>query len=103
MSGRWAGSTRRSRLPRNWDTDIRPRVLRRDGYRCTWTEDGPRCRARATDVDHINPGDDHSLENLTSLCGPHHAIKSAREGGRAAAARRAEAKLPAEPHPGMLP
>ncbi|MEU7177038.1 MULTISPECIES: HNH endonuclease [Streptomyces] len=42
----------------------------------------------ATDVDHIEPGDNHDAENLQSLCRHHHARKSAREGANAANAKR---------------
>lgn len=91
--GGWQTSDRRARLPKDW-ARIRRVVLERDGGRCTWTdrEDGQwtRCPAPATDVDHIRPGDDHSLENLRSLCGPHHDAKTAKEAGRGRAKRRAE-------------
>lgn len=79
----WEGSTRRQRLPGNWEL-IKRRIKRRDGYRCTWVdEDGQRCTALATDVDHIVRGDDHSDANLRALCGPHHASKSGQEGNAA--------------------
>lgn len=99
MSGHWAGSNRRARLPKNWPT-IRARILRRDEHRCTWMTNGHRCTAPATDVDHRRPGDDHSDANLRSLCGPHHARKSAAEGGRAP--HRRLRRRPAEAHPGLL-
>lgn len=76
----WEGSTRAERLPSNWSA-IRRRILRRDGYRCQASG----CGARATEVDHIIPNDDHSPENLQSLCSPHHLEKTLAE---AAAARR---------------
>ena len=104
MSGGWIGSTRRARLPADWSRR-RSRVLRRDGYQCTATDDNgerQRCEEPATDVDHIEPGDDHSDANLTALCGWHHARKSAREGGQAASARRIPRRRPPEPHPGDL-
>ncbi|MFB8351005.1 HNH endonuclease [Streptomyces niveus] len=101
----WQGSDRRSRLPADWQK-IRLRVLRRDGGQCTTlTEAGARCDSSATDVDHIRPGDDHSLGNLRSLCSYHHRIKSSQEGAAAYnAKRRAIAKRfqRAEQHPGLL-
>lgn len=101
MSG-WDGSTRRERLPADWP-ERRLYVLRRDGYRCTaLRRDNTRCPVRATDVDHIRPGDNHDSANLTSLCRWHHARKSAAEGGRAAAARRAPRRRPPERHPGDI-
>lgn len=105
MSGQWQGSTRRSRLPKNWRTEIRPRILRRDGYRCTVDEGGMRCPSKATDVDHIIPNDDHSDDNLRSICQWHHRRKSASEGGtakQAAMGRRPGRRRPREPHPGLI-
>ena len=90
MSGKWAGSNRRSRLPPDWPVR-RKRIFARDGGRCTYVErDGTRCPLPATDVDHVERGDDHSDENLTSLCEGHHAHKSAREGVEAKAAKKAK-------------
>ncbi len=60
----------------------------------------------ADGVDHVIPGDDHSLENLKAI---HHHVepfchraKSSAEGGRAAQAKRIPRKRPQERHPGML-
>ncbi|ASU85953.1 HNH endonuclease [Nocardiopsis gilva YIM 90087] len=100
MSG-WRNSTRRSRLPRSWPS-VRAGVLERDGYRCTWIEHGERCERVATDVDHIVNGDDHSDQNLRSLCRPHHRAKSSSEGGRAAAAKQPKRRRDPEPHPGLI-
>ena len=102
----WQGSTRKSRLPKDWPKR-RNHVLKRDGYRCTEVQlDGARCTAKATDVDHVIPNDDDSYENLASLCGWHHLRKSSGEGGAAKAAqRRKSAQLvlrQPERHPGML-
>lgn len=79
----WEGSTRRNRLPRDW-AKRRLKVLARDGGRCQLREKPgePICGARGNEVDHIQRGDDHSLENLRVLCRMHHAVKSAREGGQ---------------------
>lgn len=71
----WVGSDRKERLPPDW-LAIRKRILERDGRRCCWVEDGNRCLAEATDVDHKIPGDDHSPSNLQSLCRRHHLIKT---------------------------
>ena len=95
MSGQWASSTRRTRLPRNWAT-LRYHTLKRDSWRCV------QCGALATDVDHIIPNDDHAISNLQSLCAPHHREKTQREAQAAGAARRARGRLPTEPHPGMV-
>jgi 5-methylcytosine-specific restriction endonuclease McrA len=101
----WEGSDRRSRLPADWPT-IRLRVLRRDAGQCTALDQaGARCVEVATDVDHIKPGDDHSMENLRSLCTWHHRKKSGAEGAAAQRAKRRaiEKKFRrTEQHPGLL-
>jgi 5-methylcytosine-specific restriction protein A len=95
----WQGSTRLVRLPKDWQRR-RQAVIRRDGGRCR------RCGAPgARDVDHIRPGDDHSLTNLQLLCRRCHGTKSAHEGTTAAAAARARHpshRRPPEPHPGTI-
>lgn len=102
MSGQWAGSGRRYRLPPNWPA-LRRATFERDNWRCTTIlPDGRRCREVATDCDHVIPGDDHSPHNLTSLCAPHHREKSAREGVEAKAAKAAKVRRPPEPHPGRI-
>lgn len=101
----WQGSERREGLPPDW-AKLRQRILRRDGHRCTHTDNyGARCSDPATDVDHITPGNDHSESNLRSLCDFHHKKKSGAEGARAAAAnrRRNDKKFRrGESHPGLL-
>ena len=105
MATQWQGSNRRDRLPANWNT-LRQRVHRRDGSRCkVYLSDGTQCNAPAVDVDHIQRGDDHSLENLRCICDYHHKAKSAQEGGRAyqAKMRKSKAKFRREEmHPGLL-
>lgn len=102
----WEGSDRRDRLPPDWNTRIRPRILRRDGHRCTARHTGgAHCPEPATDVDHIIPGDDHRDENLTSLCQWHHQRKSSREGAAARAAqwrRHNRRYRRTEGHPGIV-
>lgn len=105
--GRWDSSNRSSRLPGNWDS-IRQKVRKRDDYQCTWTDrvegERVRCPGPADDVDHIKPGDDHSLENLRSLCHAHHARKTSREGHFANWAQRREIHKKfrrTETHPGL--
>lgn len=69
---------RAKELPANW-ASLRARILRRDGFTCRWVEDDIRCHNRANEVDHIIRGDDHSPENLQSLCKLHHAMKTSKE------------------------
>ncbi len=99
----WKGSNRRNMLPRNWYTEIRPRILARDRGRCQWIRNDTEelCGAPANQVDHRNQERnwDHSDSNLQALCEYHHAIKSSSEGGLAAAARRKTAAR--RNHPGV--
>lgn len=115
---------RRSPLPQGWGNK-RGRVLRRDGYRCTWntthpdgrwvgndgreisTEEMPRaadyperCTAPARDVDHIDGDDDHTPGNLRSLCGTHHDKRTAKQ-ARAASPAFPRKTRPAPRHPGL--
>lgn len=95
----WYTSDRRGRLPHDWER-IRTRALSRAAYQCQAVEHDPRCDGRATDVDHIRPGDDHSLDNLQALSDVCHRAKTARE---SIARNRARARMrlhPVEPHPG---
>ncbi|MEV0608111.1 HNH endonuclease [Polymorphospora rubra] len=104
MSGGWADSDRRTHLPANWP-HIRQRILTRDGHRCTALDNGTRCDLTATDVHHIGDRDDHSDDNLTSLCAWHHKQETTKEGQaarRAKAAERLAERRAAERHPGLL-
>lgn len=85
----WVNSDRREELPPDWQA-LRREALERDDYRCQW----PFCGELASDVDHIIPGQDHSLANLQCLCKPHHLTKTARERVAFKQAR------PREAHPG---
>ena len=94
----WQNSNRRNELPREWHK-LRAKVKKRDGDTCVL------CGRAGTDVDHIVPGDDHSLMNLRLLCSDCHLKKSAEEGGAAYRAKRRaiENKLRrTEQHPGIL-
>ncbi len=108
MAGGWAGSTRRERLPDDWPQRVTA-VMQRDEYRCTHlrSDNGRRCGARATDVDHLQRGDDHRLANLAAKCAFHHRRKTAGEGNAARtltqAERRAREAGAREQHPGVLP
>lgn len=101
----WHTSRRKDRLPDDWD-QIRKVVLTRCGNRCQHREEsGARCYQPATDVDHIQRGDDlggPGYTNLQGLCGTHHALKSAREGNERKAEIRALLKRPEEENPGRI-
>lgn len=97
----WAGSTRRARLPKDWPR-TRRRILRRDDHSCqTRFSDGRICAMPANQVDHVEPGDDHSDANLQALCEWCHTRKSSSEGGRAAALTRVSAHKPKPTHPAL--
>ena len=96
----WEHSTRRQRLPHDWPTRRR-RILRRDQGICHICH-----RPGATEVDHVNPGDDHADNNLAAIHTTCHRTKSAGEGGTAAGhsrrARAAQRLRPIEPPPGLI-
>lgn len=96
MASTWASSDRHDRLPRNWK-HIRERVIARDGRFCVL------CGQPGNHVDHIEPGDDHSLSNLRVLCVRCHDIKSGSEGGTAKARNwRKNARFDKGDHPAYL-
>jgi 5-methylcytosine-specific restriction enzyme A len=104
---RGAQSSRVEPLPPNWETEIRPRILTRDGYSCQReiSYDGTKCGVYAYRVDHIIPahlGGTDEDDNLEALCDHHTRQKDSAEGGRAAQARRPKRTRPAEKHPGLL-
>lgn len=92
-------SRRTAPLPRGWKA-TRQAVLQRDGYRCVWQDDHGRCtETTQLEVDHIDDPDDHSLDNLRTLCTWHHARRSSAQANAARAARRAPTK---RTHPGLV-
>lgn len=116
MPGQWQGSTRRTTLPPNWKTEIRPDILDRDRHRCTWLDghgddggfdtyltgdhdDADRCTRDGTDVDHVGEPEDHGPANLRTLCSWHHGKRSSKQGNQAR--RRYSNRRPPEPHPGL--
>jgi 5-methylcytosine-specific restriction enzyme A len=94
----WAGSTRRARLPADWDRPggTRDQVFARDGRVCALRYPDL-CVGVATQVDHKQRGDDHRLENLQPACEPCHRKKSALEG----VAARPPLNRPPETHPAL--
>ncbi|MCV7016736.1 HNH endonuclease [Mycobacterium phage Herbertwm] len=94
----WYSSTRRQRLPPDWELKYRLPRLRHDRWLCQVK--GPGCVRAATDVDHVKPGDDHSFDNLQSLCRICHGKKSSTEGVNRRRELKARRKRPQERHPG---
>jgi 5-methylcytosine-specific restriction endonuclease McrA len=87
------------KLPKEWPL-IRQAVLARDGHQCRREVAGRRCRVRwLLEVDHIDDPDDHSLDNLQTLCHHHHKAKTQAQAAQAKARKR-RTPPPAEPHPG---
>lgn len=102
MSGGWANSDRKSRLPADWPL-LRRVVIERAGGRCEVIKrNGRRCWDDGVDVDHKVAGDDHSLANLQLICIWHHKRKSSREGNEAKALLRGQLKRAPEAPPGRI-
>lgn len=97
----WSTSTRAARLPPDWP-NIRTLVKQRARGRCQASEHHPDCNRIGTDVDHIEQGDNHALDNLQLLSGPCHRAKTARETAERNRARAAMRRRPQEQHPGAL-
>lgn len=94
----WETSHRRYRLPYNW-SQIRRAVLEEANWVCE-IQMSDRCLGTASEVDHINRGDDHSRGNLRAACFRCHAKKSSQEGAAARRRKKDLAKRPPERHPG---
>ena len=102
--GTWVegpNSWRTTPRPRGWKK-IRARIFKRDGYQCTWIENGVRCPAAGTDCDHIDDPEDHSDANLRTLCGPHHRRRTGVQANQARWVQRKPRERPAERHPGLI-
>lgn len=96
MSGGWASSNRRQRLPSGW-AKIRARILERDPV-CKI------CSVRPSQFcDHIvAKADLNGPADLQGVCGPCHDRKSSREGNDAQRANpKPGRKRPPEAHPGL--
>lgn len=95
----WYSSDRRNGLPKNWPA-LRKRILQRDNHRCQIR--GPSCLGTATDVDHVQRGNNHDESNLQSACSPCHKKKTSDESNaRRKQLREARYRRP-ERHPGAL-
>ena len=91
MPGGWTGTSatdRKTELPADWESRIRPAIIARDSGRCRWIENNARCAERGTDVDHIKDPLDHSLANLRLLCAAHHRRRTSRQGYEAKVAKK---------------
>ena len=95
----WDTSTRRHRLPPNWQT-IRAQVRARADGQCQATHHNPRCDGQGHEADHITPGDNHTLDNLAWLNTHCHQDKTIRETIARNKAR--TRRRPEEQHPGLL-
>lgn len=87
----WSTSDRASRLPDDWPRR-RARILKRDGRTCYI------CQGPATQVDHVQRGDNHDDGNLAAICVPCHKTKTQAEALAAKPSRRRATT----PHPGLI-
>lgn len=94
----WETSNRSFRLPWDWKFR-RAKVLARDYRLCKIRGIG--CLIRASEVDHIIHGDDHSLENLRAVCTVCHKRKTSKEAWQGRMKRRQLRKRPLEQHPSL--
>ncbi|MEU2180096.1 HNH endonuclease [Streptomyces thermolilacinus] len=94
------GAWRTSPRPRGWKA-LRAAAQERDGHQCTWIEDGERCTEPGTDADHIGDPEDHSLENLRTLCTYHHRKRTALQ-ALAARGPMPSRQRPRPAHPGLI-
>ena len=94
----WESSRRRDNLPANWRT-LRLEVLADADWICELRMAGV-CVGTASEVDHIQRGNDHSRRNLRAVCWRCHAKKSSAEGNARQRELRALRKRPEERHPG---
>lgn len=85
--GAFVYNNRSARLPKDWPYRQRY-VLHRDDYVCY------RCkRKNASQVDHIEVGDNHDLSNLAAICEECHRAKTAQEGNDARWAETRQQKI----------
>lgn len=105
----WETSDRKSRLPPNW-LQLRKEVFELKGRLCLMLKDGVICGAEASDIDHIVPNDDDSIDNLQPVCRACHKRKSSSEGWHALRKKKAAARERVkkqygheEAHPGANP
>jgi len=95
----WNRSSRKDRLPRDWPSR-RAEVFRTKGRICLLAYAGV-CTLEATEVDHIEPGDNHEPDNLQPVCSECHAVKSSAEGYHARARKGRARMRKTEKHPGF--
>ena len=95
----WTGE-RKLRLPPDWGRRRRLVIIRDKGMCQYQRSDGRKCGSKGTEVDHLEPGDNHDLSNLRLLCSWHHKRKTQREAQAARQAKVDALKTPEEPHPG---
>ncbi|MBB4935663.1 hypothetical protein F4561_006572 [Lipingzhangella halophila] len=87
--------------PQGWKA-LRAQALDRDDHQCTWVdEEGSRCTAQGTDADHIGDAQDHSIDNIRTLCRTHHRKRTALQ-ARAARGQQPKRKRDSETHPGLI-
>lgn len=73
----FALNRRRERLPKDWNSR-RDQTFRKYGNMCYVCS-----KNIATEIDHVQPGDNHALWNLRPICVQCHRSKTGREGAAA--------------------
>lgn len=95
-----AWSRNRPPLPTDWDARRRL-VFARDGFVCQLSYEGV-CAGQATEVDHVDRNDDHSLNNLRAVCHPCHRQRTQAQATEATRKLWAQTRVPRPKHPGLL-
>lgn len=97
----WTSSNRAQRLPADWK-QRRAKVKARAHNKCQATHHHPQCDGKATDIDHINAGDNHELANLQALSTACHKAKTNAENKARRQLNARQRRRATEPHPGRI-
>ena len=97
----WDNSHRKSELPANWNSELRPKARARAHGQCEHHDaDGVRCPNPGTELHHTGDRYDHRLEVLQWICRPCHKAETQAQSVAARSARHTDRKRPAPRHPG---
>ena len=97
----WTTSNRSQRLPDDWP-QRRAKAKTRAHGQCEATHHAPGCTGTGSECDHIEPGDNHNLDNLQWLSTACHAAKTRAENAERNHANATLRRRPQEPHPGAI-
>lgn len=96
----WATSNRTQRLPKNWQHLRQQTASQAKGQCQARLTNGTRCPNQGTQCDHIQPGDNHTPDNLQWLCAWHHTQKTSREAAQASRTKHQKNQPQPRQHPG---